>query len=619
MAAINRVTDSITSTLELQGILDAAVREIGQIFNARSCGIALLNPEKTEAIVAAEHAVEGEPSAKGLVIPVQDNPSTLTVLETGKPLVVSQAQTNPLTGPIHSVLKERNTHSLLIVPLRIKGEVIGSIGLDTTQPDRTFTQTEVELVETIAGQIASAVENANLFEQTQTALADLKQAEIAVKESEKQYRDLYQNAPLAYITVDAENCIQSVNVSAIELFTQGSRELIGRSFLELYPDTPQGLEKARQLAARIRAGNIILNEEMDMIRADGAIISASLRISPIQDTQEKVVGTQIVIEDITERKQAEVALQEAFIRTQSLHKISETLATNTDQTTVFEIVLGQYLRLLNVDQGGLMIFDKSRSVQKVTPLYVRGKVVSTDLAFPLDQDLVAAHLQQYPEPLVVADAKHHELTKDNQALRGEVEAILFIPLLIREEIIGVLGADATTPDRVFSDDDVEIGLLVADQLAIWLENRQLLSESQHRSYLLQTGAEVSRTTSSILNEDELINYSVNLIRDQFDFYYVGLFLIDQAREWAVLRSGTGAAGRRQLAKGHRLKVGGDSMIGWSVKHRQARIALDVGEDAVHFENPDLPDTRSEMALPLLSRSEVIGALTVAKPRAKRLL
>ena len=52
------------------------------------------------------------------------------------------------------------------------------------------------------------------------------------------------------------------------------------------------------------------------------------------------------------------------------------------------------------------------------------------------------------------------------------------------------------------------------------------------------------------------------------------------------------------------------MIGWSVEHRQARIALDVGEDAVHFENPDLPDTRSEMALPLISRDEVIGALTV---------
>ena len=115
---------------------------------------------------------------------------------------------------------------------------------------------------------------------------------------------------------------------------------------------------------------------------------------------------------------------------------------------------------------------------------------------------------------------------------------------------------------------------------------------------------------SILEEDELINTSVNLIRDNFDFYYVGLFLLDEAKEWAILRAGTGEAGRIQLEKGHRLRVGGESMIGWSVHNRQARIALDVGEERVHFQNPYLPNTHSEMALPLISRDEVIGALTV---------
>ena len=108
--------------------------------------------------------------------------------------------------------------------------------------------------------------------------------------------------------------------------------------------------------------------------------------------------------------------------------------------------------------------------------------------------------------------------------------------------------------------------------------------------------------------DALINHSVNLIRDAFDFYYVGLFLIKD--NWAVLRAGTGEAGRIQLENEHKLEIGGDSMIGWSVANAQARIALDVGQEAVFFENPVLPDTRSEMALPLISRDKVIGALTV---------
>jgi GAF domain-containing protein len=138
----------------------------------------------------------------------------------------------------------------------------------------------------------------------------------------------------------------------------------------------------------------------------------------------------------------------------------------------------------------------------------------------------------------------------------------------------------------------------------------LLTEAQYRSERLQTAAEVSRAASSILDASQLIETSVNLIRNQFDFYYVGLFLVDEAREWAVLRAGTGEAGRIQLKNNHKLKIGGESMIGWCVQNRRARIALDVGQEAVRFQNPHLPDTHSEMALPLVSRDEVIGALTV---------
>jgi GAF domain-containing protein len=189
----------------------------------------------------------------------------------------------------------------------------------------------------------------------------------------------------------------------------------------------------------------------------------------------------------------------------------------------------------------------------------------------------------------------------------------------------------STAQAAFSREDFIFLQTMANQLANAIENarlfeqmqtalrereeaeikiRQILVDVQHHSELLQTAAEVSRAASSILDIHELIDTSVNLIRDHFDFYYVGMFLVDEAGEWAVLRAGTGAAGQIQLAKGHRLKIDGASMIGWSIAHRQARIALDVGEEKVHFRNPILPDTHSEMALPLISRGEVFGALTV---------
>ncbi len=131
-----------------------------------------------------------------------------------------------------------------------------------------------------------------------------------------------------------------------------------------------------------------------------------------------------------------------------------------------------------------------------------------------------------------------------------------------------------------------------------------------RSDYLEASAEVGQVASSILDADELIQAVVDLIRKRFDLYYVGLFLLDESGEWAVLQAGTGKAGEMMLSQNHRLKVGGDSMIGQCVAQSESRIALDVGEEAVRFDNPWLPDTRSEGALPLRSRGRVIGALTV---------
>jgi PAS domain S-box-containing protein len=147
------------------------------------------------------------------------------------------------------------------------------------------------------------------------------------------------------------------------------------------------------------------------------------------------------------------------------------------------------------------------------------------------------------------------------------------------------------------------------------ERERLLTALEHRSTQLQTAAEVSHATSSILEPDVLIQQVVDLVRERFDLYYAGLFLVDENGEWAVLRAGTGEAGQKMMEQGHKLEVGGTSMIGWCVANKQARIALDVGEEAVRFANPLLPETRSEMALPLVSRGQIIGAMTIQSTRS----
>jgi PAS domain S-box-containing protein len=149
------------------------------------------------------------------------------------------------------------------------------------------------------------------------------------------------------------------------------------------------------------------------------------------------------------------------------------------------------------------------------------------------------------------------------------------------------------------------------------ERERLLADLVQRSNQLQTAAEVSHAATGILDTEELTQQVVDLVQARFGLYYVGLFLVDRAGEWtdepgtwAVLRAGSGVAGQQMLSVGHRLEIGGESMIGWCVANQQARIALDVGEEAVRFDNPYLPETRSEMALPLIARGQAVGAMTV---------
>jgi PAS domain S-box-containing protein len=141
-----------------------------------------------------------------------------------------------------------------------------------------------------------------------------------------------------------------------------------------------------------------------------------------------------------------------------------------------------------------------------------------------------------------------------------------------------------------------------------------------RALQLQAAADVSRATGSILDPDELIHQVVELTRERFGLYYVGLYLVDQtdgSGKWAVLRAGTGETGRQMVAHGRRIEVGGDSMVGWCIANRQSRLEEDVSEESARLKNPLLTATRSKLALPLISRGQAIGAMTIqsAQPDA----
>ena len=159
---------------------------------------------------------------------------------------------------------------------------------------------------------------------------------------------------------------------------------------------------------------------------------------------------------------------------------------------------------------------------------------------------------------------------------------------------------------------------------VGLENRviertaELEESSQHlmkRAAQFETIAQLARTINSIQNPEILLDKITRLVSVSFGFYHVGLFLLDESRQYAVLSAANSEGGKRMLARKHRLGVGQTGIVGYVTSTGNPRIALDTGADAIFFDNPDLPDTHSEMALPLRIGETIVGALDVQSTEA----
>jgi len=148
---------------------------------------------------------------------------------------------------------------------------------------------------------------------------------------------------------------------------------------------------------------------------------------------------------------------------------------------------------------------------------------------------------------------------------------------------------------------------VADRTA---ELEESSRNVERRASQLEAIADVANSVASLQDVNVLLPHITQTISERFGFYHTGIFLLSEDKEYAVLRAANSEGGQKMLVRKHQLRIGQEGVVGYSIAQKRAHIALDVGTDAVFFNNPDLPATRSELALPLLIGSDVIGALDV---------
>jgi len=201
---------------------------------------------------------------------------------------------------------------------------------------------------------------------------------------------------------------------------------------------------------------------------------------------------------------------------------------------------------------------------------------------------------------------------DSETIRAAIEGTvllifgaIFLYLIISSLQKAVQRAQANSSDLLASNRQL---IELRDLLELRVQERTAALEK--RAAQLQAVTSVARTIVAIKDLDSLLPEITKLVSEQFGFYHTGIFLVDEANDYAVLQAANSAGGRQMLDRQHRLRLDSNSIVGYATSRGEPRIALDVGADAVYFNNPDLPNTRSEMALPLRAGSQTIGALDV---------
>ncbi len=218
---------------------------------------------------------------------------------------------------------------------------------------------------------------------------------------------------------------------------------------------------------------------------------------------------------------------------------------------------------------------------------------------------VAARLKTLlPKTVLVAFSADNSLVARERALAAGCVGYITKPLDVDtfpEQVAEFLGGKRETlPNqaelqRVFEAELVErleakvreLTRTIDHNAFLFEQNQRLVTALQSRQRLLEAAARVSNIITSILDLDELLRITVNVICDEYDFYYASIFLIDPAGKYAVMRAGRGEAGEALLAEGHTVRIDETSMVGSAINQRKARLSVDIGEETARLNNHHL--------------------------------
>jgi GAF domain-containing protein len=481
----------------------------------------------------------------------------------------------------------------LALPIKLYDEVIGALGF-RREEDQPWHEDDITAIEAVVEQIAWALENQRLFDEEQQARALLG---LRVNELDC-LNDIGHTVDTAPPTGEFLDWVAGRIPSAMQ---HPDLCRVAIEFEDRVYGASEALDLSRQMMQGLRVGDrwmgricIAYTEELDFLNEESALLG---------DIARRVGG---YIENRRLFEQTQVALRESEI----LLRITQNLARMENPQEMFEFVLPEYLRLLELPQGGLLIHDEDGRYGTLRALVQGGQLVESGMRIPIVGNQPMEQMLATKKPVVINDALHSELGRvaENLASDLDYQSLLLVPIMVGGKVIGTLGADSTETTHDFSDREVALIQSVANQLATALENRRLFQETQSRAEELVVLNEMSRALGSSLDVDAVIEcvyrYSSRLM-DTTNFY-VALYDSELDEVWFPFYAEGDL--KRQASR----RRAGQGMTEYVLRSRQPlHLEKDVSARMRELGIEQIgQSSESWLGVPLTTGEETIGVVAV---------
>jgi signal transduction histidine kinase/DNA-binding response OmpR family regulator/putative methionine-R-sulfoxide reductase with GAF domain len=333
-----------------------------------------------------------------------------------------------------------------------------------------------------------------------------------------------------------------------------------------------------------------------------------------QFVQTLVEQAATVVDNALLYRQTNESLEEAT----ALYNASRAVADAQDSNEILNAIVNHAMSP-DITRAMLIMlltltWDASEAYIEVAADWSRGEIIANMTGMRLTPEDFPAWKQISKPDIMYVDAVMDAETLDDESRLGfetmGIVSFVTVPLQVAGKPLGAFLIASENPHE-HTARELRIYKALADQAAITLENRNLLRQTESRARQLETSAQISKAATSTLDLNELLNATVNLIRQSFGYDHAQIFLISDDGKNAELKASTGEAGRRLLEKKHALGVGSASVIGRVTSDGRSYNVMDTADSRqTHKANPELPNTRAELAIPIVARGKTIGALDV---------